>query len=212
MYMRRRVTVAVTGIAAAAALAVAFGTGAAGLVTWLIRIRGRWKERLFQRTSLLNITNRCIRQSDAVRDDRHRRILDGSATISTSGFTLDTDSRNWPSNADNQFRIRGIYRILRAGRHQYRPCDSTMRMRRSIRRSVIKAPFIMALASTGTIDLNAVYQAGDTQNATTKQNIDQVLTVFRQYRYSWLVVRMAPTPSIHGRHGTVMAGYGYVTT
>lgn len=74
MYMRERVTVAMTGITAAAALAVAFGAEAAGLQgLGSSASEGGGKERLFQRTSLLSITNRCIRQSDAVRDDRHRR-------------------------------------------------------------------------------------------------------------------------------------------
>lgn len=43
--------------------------------------------------------------------------------------------------------------------------------------SAIKAPYLMALASSGAIDVNAVYQAGDEQTATLKQDIDQVLTV-----------------------------------
>ena len=113
--------------------------------------------------------------------------LDGSATISTSGFTLDTDSQLAIESQITNFESAGytasfVLVDINTGRAISYNADAQV-----YSASAIKAPFIMALASTGTIDLNAVYQAGDTQNATTKQNIDQVLTVSDNTAYSWLV-------------------------
>ena len=109
--------------------------------------------------------------------------LDGSATISTSGFTLDTDSQLAIESQITHFESAGytasfVLVDINTGRAISYNADAQV-----YSASAIKAPFIMALASTGTIDLNAVYQAGDTQNATTKQNIDQVLTVSEGYGF-----------------------------
>lgn len=185
--MRRRVTVAMTGITAAAALAVAFGTGAAGL-QGLGSSASEGGGKSASSSGQASSTS----QTDASDSPTQSAMtgidaLDGSATISTSGFTLDTDSQLAIESQITNFESAGytasfVLVDINTGRAISYNADAQV-----YSASAIKAPFIMALASTGTIDLNAVYQAGDTQNATTKQNIDQVLTVSDNTAYSWLV-------------------------
>ena len=216
MYMRRRVTVAMTGIAAAAALAVAFGTGAAGLqgLGSSASEGGRKSASSSGQASSTSQTDASDSPTQSVMTGID--ALDGSATISTSDFTLDTDSQLAIESQITNFESAGytasfVLVDINIGRAISYNADAQV-----YSASAIKAPFIMALASTGTIDLNAVYQAGDTQNATTKQNIDQVLTVSDNTAYSWLVdtYGIDAFDSWAAQAGTAvqMAGYGYVTT
>lgn len=83
--------------------------------------------------------------------------LDGSATISTSGFTLDTDSQLAIESQITNFESAGytasfVLVDINTGRAISYNADAQV-----YSASAIKAPFIMALASTGTIDLNTRY-------------------------------------------------------
>lgn len=115
--------------------------------------------------------------------------LDGGATISTTGFTLDTDSQlaieSQISNFESDgYTIAFVLSDVTTGRAMAYNADSQI-----YSASAIKAPYLMALASSGAIDVNAVYQAGDEQTATLKQDIDQVLTVSDNDAYARIYER-----------------------
>lgn len=75
--------------------------------------------------------------------------VEGSATITTQGFTLSADSQ--------------IYSASSA-----------------------KAPYLISLFSTGTVDLNSVAQSADAQSATVHQKVDAVLRNSDNASYDWL--------------------------
>lgn len=219
-YVRRRIVVAAAGITVAIVLGVGLGNGVADLQGFGATTAEEGKKSASS-DAKASSTPQSDASSETSADPTQSAVnginaLDGSATISTSGFTLDTDAQLTIEAQVSNFESAGytasfVLADINTGRAIAYNADAQV-----YSASAIKAPFIMALASTGTIDLNAVYQAGDTQNATTKQNIDQVLTVSDNTAYRWLVDTYGTDAfdSWASQAGTAiqMAGHGYVTT
>ncbi len=143
--------------------------------------------------------------------------VDGSAAIATTGFTLDDNSRAALDAQIANFTNSGytasfVLTDLTTGRTLAYNADTPI-----YSASAIKAPFIMSLAATGTIDLGKVQQAADEQSAEIKQNIDSTLTVSDNTAYKWLVdtfdVNAFNTWSEQaGASARMTTGHGYVTT
>lgn len=103
--------------------------------------------------------------------------LDGSAQISTVGFTLDPDTQLQLENELNTFASYGygvsfVMVDVTSGKTLASYSDTAR-----YSASAIKGPYILSLAETGAIDLNAVYSAETDADATTQYLIDQTITV-----------------------------------
>ena len=189
IYVRRRRMAAVIGVTSAAAVGICIGVGAAG-IQYDVRSAmqdvvgqsqvGQSQERVKSDTATdaataVNPTQTALAGINA---------LDGGATVSTTGFTLDTDSQLAIESQIGNFESAGytvsfVLADVTTGRAMAYNADTQI-----YSASAIKAPYLMALASSGAIDVNAVYQAGDEQAAALKHDIDQVLTISDNASYA----------------------------
>ncbi|MBT1160676.1 MULTISPECIES: serine hydrolase [Bifidobacterium] len=103
--------------------------------------------------------------------------IDGAAQISTAGFTLDPETQVQLENELNTFASYGygvsFVMVDVASGKTLASYSGTERYSAS----AIKGPYVLSLAETGTIDLNAVYAAETDADATTQYLIDQAITV-----------------------------------
>lgn len=183
VYVRRRRMSAVIGVVLSATVGVGAGAGVAGL-RYDVRTVAQGSDGQSSVTQSQKQVKSNTANDAAATAANPTQIalagidsLDGGAAISTTGFTLDTDSRlaieSQISNFESDgYTIAFVLSDVTTGRAMAYNADSQI-----YSASAIKAPYLMALASSGAIDVNAVYQAGDEQTATLKQDIDQVLTV-----------------------------------
>ena len=162
VYVRRRRMSAVIGVVLSATVGVGVGVGVAGL-----------------RYDARTVAQGSDGQSSVAQSQKQVKsnTANDAAAISTTGFTLDTDSQlaieSQISNFESDgYTIAFVLSDVTTGRAMAYNADSQI-----YSASAIKAPYLMALASSGAIDVNAVYQAGNEQTATLKRDIDQVLTV-----------------------------------
>ena len=162
VYVRRRRMSAVIGVVLSATVGVGVGVGVAGL-----------------RYDVRTVAQGSDGQSSVAQSQKQVKsnTANDAAAISTTGFTLDTDSQlaieSQISNFESDgYTIAFVLSDVTTGRAMAYNADSQI-----YSASAIKAPYLMALASSGAIDVNAVYQAGNEQTATLKRDIDQVLTV-----------------------------------
>ena len=162
VYVRRRRMSAVIGVVLSATVGVGVGVGVAGL-----------------RYDVRTVAQGSDGQSSVAQSQKQVKsnTANDAAAISTTGFTLDTDSQlaieSQISNFESDgYTIAFVLSDVTTGRAMAYNADSQI-----YSASAIKAPYLMALASSGAIDVNAVYQAGNEQTAPLKRDIDQVLTV-----------------------------------
>lgn len=112
--------------------------------------------------------------------------IDGSAEIATSGFTLSADAQAAVQSQIANFTNGGytasfVLADITTGRAIAYNADAQI-----YSASSAKAPYLMSLFSTGTVDLNTVYQPTDEQTATIQQKVDVVLRNSDNDAYDWL--------------------------
>lgn len=124
--------------------------------------------------------------------------VEGSATITTQGFTLSADSQAAVQSQIATFEADGytasfVLADITTGRTIAYNADAQI-----YSASSAKAPYLISLFSTGTVDLNSVVQSADAQSATVHQKVDAVLRNSDNASYDWLYKRMASTASTRG--------------
>ncbi|MCH9275702.1 class A beta-lactamase-related serine hydrolase [Bifidobacterium amazonense] len=112
--------------------------------------------------------------------------IDGSAQVSTVGFTLDTDTQVQLEDELNTFAAYGygvsfVLVDMTSGKTLASYADAAR-----YSASAIKGPYVLSLAETGTIDLTAAYEAATDDDATTQYLIDQTITVSNNDTYKEL--------------------------
>lgn len=112
--------------------------------------------------------------------------VEGSATITTQGFTLSADSQAAVQSQIATFEADGytasfVLADITTGRTIAYNADAQI-----YSASSAKAPYLISLFSTGTVDLNSVAQSADAQSATVHQKVDAVLRNSDNASYDWL--------------------------
>lgn len=112
--------------------------------------------------------------------------IDGSAAIATSGFTLSADAQSAVQSqianfTDGGYTASFVLADITTGRTIAYNADAQI-----YSASSAKAPYLMSLFSTGTVDLNTVYQPTDAQAATIQKKVDVVLRNSDNDAYDWL--------------------------
>lgn len=110
---------------------------------------------------------------------------DGSPAITTQGFTLSAESQaavqaQLANFANGGYTTSFMLADIATGRTIEYNADTQI-----YSASSAKAPYLMSLFSTGTVDLNAVYQASDPQAAAIQQKVDVVLRDSDNDAYDW---------------------------
>lgn len=112
--------------------------------------------------------------------------VEGSATITTQGFTLSADSQAAVQSQIATFEADGytasfVLADITTGRTIAYNADAQI-----YSASSAEAPYLISLFSTGTVDLNSVAQSADAQSATVHQKVDAVLRNSDNASYDWL--------------------------
>lgn len=112
--------------------------------------------------------------------------LDGSAQIATSGFTLDTDTQLQLENELNAFASYGysvsfVLVDVASGK-----AISSYANTARYSASAIKGPYVLSIAQTGALDLDAAYLAETDAGGNTQYLIDQAITVSDNTAYKEL--------------------------
>lgn len=110
--------------------------------------------------------------------------LDGSAQVSTTGFVLGTDLQMQLEQELNIFASYGYSASFTLVDMTTGAALSAYGNTTRYSASAIKGPYILSLAATGAIDLDAVYQSSDDADANTRQLIDQTITVSDNNAYT----------------------------
>ena len=126
--------------------------------------------------------------------------VEGSATITTQGFTLSADSQAAVQSQIATFEADGytasfVLADITTGRTIAYNADAQI-----YSASSAKAPYLISLFSTGTVDLNSVAQSADAQSATVHQKVDAVLrnSIPTTRLTTGCTKRMASTASTRG--------------
>lgn len=112
--------------------------------------------------------------------------VEGSATITTQGFTISADSQAAVQSQIATFEADGytasfVLADITTGRTIAYNADAQI-----YSASSAEAPYLISLFSTGTVDLNSVAQSADAQSATVHQKVDAVLRNSDNASYDWL--------------------------
>lgn len=131
--------------------------------------------------------------------------LDGAAQISTSGFVLGTDLQLQLEQELNIFASYGYSASVAMVDVKTGAALSTYGDAVRYSASAIKGPYVLSLAATGAIDLDAIYQGADDASYLTRQLIEQTITVSDNDAYTTLYQTYQSSPLVQWLEGLGVA-------
>ncbi|WP_140463432.1 MULTISPECIES: serine hydrolase [unclassified Bifidobacterium] len=129
--------------------------------------------------------------------------LDGSAQVSAVGFQLSADQQSQLEQQLNAIASYGYQASFTLVDVSTGAALSSYGGTARYSASAVKGPYVLSLAATGAIDINAVYQSSDTVAADDRNLIEQTITVSDNDAYAALHDSYGGTPL-----GTWASGLG----